>query len=142
MVFCVIRQDPDALPPGRRVGTHRSRGCVTTRPGLDGCETQKISCTHRRRTSNHPASDKSLLRRPYSETYTFSVASHNSRTIQQIRPRQLPFTFFNLRYCRGADKSLVRPTSRCRRTESIVSLEANLLLRSNNICLLQTVKNL
>ena len=43
---------------------------------------------------------------------------------------------------RGADKSLARPTSRCRRMESIVSLEANLLLRSNNICLLQTLKNL
>jgi len=43
---------------------------------------------------------------------------------------------------RGADKSLARPTSRCRRTESIVSLEANLLLRSNNICLLQTGKNI
>ena len=40
------------------------------------------------------------------------------------------------------DKSLARSTSRCRRKESIVSLEANLLLRSNNICLLQTVKNL
>ena len=34
---------------------------------------------------------------------------------------------------RGADKSLARPTSRCRRTESIVSLEANLLLRSNTV---------
>jgi len=42
----------------------------------------------------------------------------------------------------GADKSLTRPTSRCRRTESIVLLEANLLLRSNNMCLLQTLKNL
>ena len=42
----------------------------------------------------------------------------------------------------GADKSLARHTSRCRRTESIVSLEANLLLRPNNICLLQTVKDL
>jgi len=41
---------------------------------------------------------------------------------------------------RGADKSLARPTSRCHRTESIVSLEANLQLRSNNICWLQTVK--
>ena len=43
---------------------------------------------------------------------------------------------------RGADKSLARPTSRCLMTESIVSLEVNLLLRSNNICLLQTFKNL
>jgi len=34
---------------------------------------------------------------------------------------------------RSADKFLARPTSQCRRTESIVSLEANLLLRSNNI---------
>ena len=34
---------------------------------------------------------------------------------------------------RHADKSLARPTSRCCRTDSIVSLEANLLLRSNNI---------
>ena len=42
---------------------------------------------------------------------------------------------------RGAVKSLARPTSQCRRTESIVS-ENNLLLGSNNICLLQTVKNL
>ena len=42
----------------------------------------------------------------------------------------------------GADKSLARPTSWCCRTESIVLLEANLLLRSNNICMLQTVKNL
>ena len=36
-------------------------------------------------------------------------------------------------YTRGVDKSLARPTSRWLRTESIVSLEANLLLRSNNI---------
>jgi len=43
---------------------------------------------------------------------------------------------------RSADKSLARPTFRRRRRESIVSLEANLLLRSNNICLLQTLKNL
>jgi len=43
---------------------------------------------------------------------------------------------------RDADKSLARPTSRCLRTESVVSLEANLLLRSNNICLLQTLINL
>ena len=37
---------------------------------------------------------------------------------------------------------LARPTSRFRRTETIVSLEANLLFRSNNICLLQTVKEI
>ena len=43
---------------------------------------------------------------------------------------------------RGADKSLAQPTSRHLRTESIVPLEANLQLRSNNICLLQTVKSL
>jgi len=42
---------------------------------------------------------------------------------------------------RGADKSLARPTSRCRRTELVVLLEAKLLLRSNNMCLLQTLKN-
>ena len=43
---------------------------------------------------------------------------------------------------RGADKSLAQPTYRCLRTETIVSLEANLLPRSNNICLLQTLKYL
>jgi len=43
---------------------------------------------------------------------------------------------------RGADKFLNRPTSRCRRTESILSLVANLLLRSNNIHLLQSLKKL
>ena len=43
---------------------------------------------------------------------------------------------------RGADKSLARHNSQCRKTEWIVSLEANLLLRSKNICLLQTVKYL
>ena len=43
---------------------------------------------------------------------------------------------------RDADKSLARPTSRYRRTELIVSLEANLLLISNNMRLLQTVINL
>jgi len=42
----------------------------------------------------------------------------------------------------GADKSLARPSSRCPRMDSKVSLEANLLLRSNNVCLLQTLKNL
>ena len=41
---------------------------------------------------------------------------------------------------RGADKSLARPTSQSHRTEWLVSLEANLLLRSNNICLLQTLR--
>ena len=41
-----------------------------------------------------------------------------------------------------ADKSLALPTSRCRRAEPIVSLEANQLLRSNNICLLPALKNL
>jgi hypothetical protein len=33
---------------------------------------------------------------------------------------------------RDADKSLARPTSQCRRTDPIVSLEANQLLRLNN----------
>jgi len=43
---------------------------------------------------------------------------------------------------RGTDKSLARPTSRCRRTEQIASLEANLLFRSYNVCLLQAVKKI
>ena len=43
---------------------------------------------------------------------------------------------------RGADKSFARPNSQCLRTETVVSLEINLLLRSNNVCLLQTLKNL
>ena len=42
----------------------------------------------------------------------------------------------------GADKSLALPTSLCSRTETLVSLEANLLLISNNICLLQALKNI
>jgi len=36
----------------------------------------------------------------------------------------------------SADKSLAQLNFRCRRTESIMLLEANLLLRSNNVCLL------
>ena len=70
---------------------------------------------------------------------------------QNIKIYSLLFTFCELviehartsYFCMygGADKSLARPTSRCRTTESIVSLEANLLLRPNKVCLLQTVKN-
>jgi len=34
---------------------------------------------------------------------------------------------------RCADKSLAQPTSRCRKTEPIVSFEANLLVRANDV---------
>jgi hypothetical protein len=37
--------------------------------------------------------------------------------------------FLDSIYIGGADKSLARPTSRCRRTESIVSLEIHAILR-------------
>ena len=99
---------------------------------------------------------------PMSSTSSFPLTYLYQNTVSTLlsplratRPAQLIFSLFdhpNYIRCaakiialiimyQGAEKSLARPTSRCRRTDSIV-LEANLLLRSNNICFLQTLKNL
>jgi len=64
-----------------------------------------------------------------SQEFTSFIDQTVRRLVRKISGHHTWHFILRKDYYRGADKSLARTTFRCFRTESIVSLEANLLLR-------------
>jgi hypothetical protein len=56
---------PAALPPGKRVNTHRTGGWVGPTANMDWCKEKQLSCPTGVQNLSHPSSGKSLYRLCY-----------------------------------------------------------------------------
>ena len=98
--------------------THPS--ILVTRPDPTSCTMGTVTLTGSKAAGAWRRTTRPQLTLRLKEQYSYSVSPLG---LHGLFYSALHFTLKLCKKYRGADKSLARPTSRCRRTESIVSLE-------------------
>jgi len=94
----------------------------TDKENLSTC--RKVYSSVTSYTTNLMQTDRGMSPGLHSERMVTVCLSHNTACRLQSHDWQVGLVMSFLNILRvGADKSLARPTSRCRRTESVVSLE-------------------